>query len=88
MSESLDLIIKQLQNRVGIKPEFFAEHFQNWAENQTSSVISCSPKTKEEMSKVIKAAAAEKVVIGVPVLAIVGRLCSLIAVKFVSTLNT
>nr|XP_034307480.1 uncharacterized protein LOC105321767 isoform X1 [Crassostrea gigas] len=63
MSESLDLIIKQLQNRVGSKPEFFAEHFQNWAENQTSSVISCSPKTKEEMSKVIKAAAAEKVVI-------------------------
>lgn len=56
-------IIKQLQNRVGNKPEFFAEKFQNWAGNKTSSVISCFPKTKEEMSKVIKAAAAEKIVI-------------------------
>lgn len=56
-------MIKQLQDTVGSKPKFFAEKFQNWAGNQTSTVISCSPETKEEMSNVIKAAAAEKVVI-------------------------
>lgn len=56
-------MIEKLQNRVGSKPKFSAEIFQNWAGNQTSDVISCSPETKEEMSKVIKAAAAEKVVI-------------------------
>lgn len=56
-------MIKKLQDRVGSKPKFFEEKFQNWAGNQTSTVISCSPETKEEMSNVIKAAAAEKVAI-------------------------
>ncbi|XP_034316358.2 L-gulonolactone oxidase-like [Magallana gigas] len=56
-------MIKQLQERVGSKPKFSVENFQNWAGNQTSSVISCYPATKEEMSNVIKAATAENLVI-------------------------
>lgn len=63
IKESLDHLLKSLQNRVGRKPKFFFEEFQNWAENQTSFVISCCPETKEEMSRVIKAAADESVVI-------------------------
>lgn len=40
-------------------PRFEIEEFENWAGNQTSTVISCYPQTKEEMSNVIKAAAEE-----------------------------
>lgn len=56
-----DSLLKCLQERVGSKPKFFFEKFQNWAENQRSFVISCYPETKDEMSRVIKAAAAESV---------------------------
>lgn len=56
-----NLLLKCLQKRVGSKPKFFFEKFQNWAENQRSFVISLYPETKDEMSRVIKAAAAESV---------------------------
>lgn len=63
MFEFFDLIIKQFQNRVGSKFEFFVEYFLNWVENQISSVIFCFLKIKEEMLKVIKVVVVEKVVI-------------------------
>lgn len=56
-----NLLLKCLQKRVGSKPKFFFEKFQNWAKNQRSFVISCYPETKDEMSRVIKAAAAKSV---------------------------
>lgn len=54
-------VIERLQARVGFWPRFKSKTFHNWAKNQTSSVISCSPRTKQEMSEVIKAAFCENV---------------------------
>lgn len=54
-------LLDRLQLNVGNMPKFEIVEFQNWAGNQTSTVISCNPQTKEEMSNVIKAARDEKV---------------------------
>ncbi|XP_062603066.1 uncharacterized protein LOC134264804 [Saccostrea cucullata] len=53
--------MKKLQEIVGANPVFRIEEFKNWAATQRSCVISCKPTTKEEMSRVIKAAAELKV---------------------------
>lgn len=65
-TESVDLTpledkMDKLQKLVGATPVFRIEAFQNWAATKKSLVISCNPKTKEEISSVIKAAAKEKV---------------------------
>lgn len=59
--EKLDQLLKRLRERIGSDFVFKKNTFYNWAKNQTSSVISCSPETKEDMSKIIKAAKAENV---------------------------
>ncbi|XP_061179400.1 uncharacterized protein LOC133188026 [Saccostrea echinata] len=53
--------MQELQALVGATPIFRIEKFQNWAATQESCVISCNPKTRDEMTKVIKAASEVKV---------------------------
>lgn len=59
--EKLDQLLKRLQERIGSDYVFKKETFYNWAKNQTSNVISCRPETKDDVSKIIRAARAESV---------------------------
>lgn len=59
--EKLDQLLKRLQERIGSDYVFKKETFYNWANNQTSNVISCRPETKDDVSKIIRAARAENV---------------------------
>lgn len=43
--------MKRLQERMGHSPDLEIEHFENWAGTYSADVISCSPISKEDITK-------------------------------------